>query len=334
MWINIFKDMLLLFSVENNYDSYISERVIFAGVFDHRLLSREEEKEIGRRIAKGRKIKRRNTRAINELAIHNYRLASKVANDYFFSVGGESSGIKYGDILRESIDGVHKAAEKYDYRKKNKFSTYACWWVRQRIQIFIKKFAFDNNQVIRLPVGQLAKKRKIDIVIRNYFSEYGSEPSLEEIAKILNFENKLNNGKGYTTKGLNRILEGFNNSRTISLDEIVRGDDECSYLGERSIVFEDKNVINPSEELRMREAKLFLDDLKKCLDNRERAILNFRYAENMTLEETSKKYNLTRERIRQIQVEAIKKLRSEIKRSNAVREMEGLFPIDYKSLMQ
>ncbi len=248
-----------------------------------RLLTAQEEIDIAKRIVAG------DEEAKQELITANLRLVISIAKRY------AGRGMPFLDLIQEGNMGLIKAVEKFDYTKGFKFSTYATWWIRQAITRAIA----DQARTIRIPVHMVETINKITRAQRQLVQELGRDPTAEEISERL---------EGALSPDRIREIQCIN-QEPVSLETPI-GEEDDSHLGD---FIEDKEVISPSEYTTKSLLKDELYDVLQDLTDREARVLELRYGlldnHPRTLEEVGKEFGVTRERIRQIEAKAIKKLR-------------------------
>ena len=266
-------------AAEYNLDDPV--RMYLKEIGQVKLLSAEEEIELAKRVSEGDK------KAKDKLTEANLRLVVSIAKKY------SGRGLHILDLIQEGNTGLIRAVDKFDYTKGNKFSTYATWWIRQAITRAIA----DQARTIRVPVHMVEVINKATRCNRKLVQELGREPTLEEIAAELNLP-------------IEKIIEANRTAAdTLSLDTPV-GDEEDTTIG--SFV-EDDNTLGPAEATSNTLLAEALSEILGTLTEREADVLRMRFGmydgRTHTLDEVGQIFGVTRERIRQIENKAIRKLR-------------------------
>ncbi|WP_040888327.1 RNA polymerase sigma factor RpoD/SigA [Verrucomicrobium sp. 3C] len=246
------------------------------------LLRREEEVELAHRIQKG------DAAARQKMIQANLRLVVKIAHDY------STSGLPLLDLISEGNIGLMKAVDRFDPSKGGKLSTYAAWWIKQSI----KRALANQSKTIRLPVHLVDKIARMRRVAIRLAEEFGREPTDDELANEM--------GIAASRVGELRTIA----IQPASLNASVGEEEGGTSLGE---LVKDENAIDPSSIMQSENLKKTVMELLPALDARERKILALRFGlegnEEMTLEEIGKRFHVTRERIRQLQNIALRKVR-------------------------
>lgn len=273
---------------------YVDDAVkAFLGTLgDSKMLNNAEELELGRLLKDGDQEQREY--AINQFFTSNLRLVISIAKKYL------NRGLELEDLIQEGSQGLLKAISKYDYNLKNKFSTYATWWIRQAITRAIA----DQARIIRIPVHMVETINKLIKFERKLVQELGRDPTIEELCE------EMGGAKaGLTPKKISYIKKI--NIDPVSLDKPIGHDEESQFVD----FVQDHDVMSPEEHS---ENELLLEQIdeifSKVLSEKEEEIIRMRfglppYKKAMTLEEIGNECNFTRERARQIESKAIRKLK-------------------------
>ena len=276
------------------YDGDTAIKLYLREIGQVKLLTPQEEIELAAKIKRGDKKAR-------ELMIKaNLRLVVKIARDY------EGIGLPLLDLISEGNIGLMKAVERFDPKKGGKLSTYGSWWIKQSI----KRALANQSKTIRLPVHLVDKISKMRRIGMRLQEELGREPTDEELADEM----------GLTAARVRQMRQAA--IRPASLDAPIGDDDSNNF----SDVVEDENATSPYGNLEDKTVTDMLQDMVKHLDTREATILRFRFGldggTEKTLEEVGVKFGVTRERVRQIQNLALRKLRKMIEKLESTQKKE------------
>ncbi|WP_438969663.1 RNA polymerase sigma factor RpoD [Methylophaga sp.] len=271
-------------TIKKHHDEIVAAQSKLAEISNDRGMSISEIKEIARQMsiseAKARRAKK-------EMVEANLRLVISIAKKY------TNRGLQFLDLIQEGNIGLMKAVDKFEYQRGYKFSTYATWWIRQAITRSIA----DQARTIRIPVHMIETINKLNRVARQMLQEMGREPTPDELAERVEMpEDKVR-----------KVLKI--SKEPISMETPI-GDDEDSHLGD---FVEDVNVISPSDSAIIEGLREATQGVLNGLTEREAKVLRMRFGIDMntdhTLEEVGKQFDVTRERIRQIEAKALRKLR-------------------------
>ena len=248
------------------------------------LLTKEQEVELSK------------AQDYDALVEHNLRLVVSIAKHY------QGKGMSFQDLIQEGNMGLMTAAKKYDADRGFRFSTYATYWIKQAIS----RAMINQSRNIRIPVHMIGEVNKVKAVIKKYEDEHMETPTNEQIAQIM----------GKKVEDIEKLAKLAWN--TVSLNSIV-GDEEDTELGD---FIEDENVLTPYQSAENSMLRESLNDILDTIDAREAQVIRMRFGldgEAMTLEEVGKELGVTKERIRQIEDKALKKLRNPM-RSATLKE--------------
>jgi RNA polymerase primary sigma factor len=270
--------------LKNNLDDILRAQKKLAEIERQSGLTIGEIKEVNRKMSIGEAKARR---AKKEMVEANLRLVISIAKKY------TNRGLQFLDLIQEGNIGLMKAVDKFEYRRGYKFSTYATWWIRQAITRSIA----DQARTIRIPVHMIETINKLNRISRQIVQEQGRDPTPEELAEKMEMpEDKIR-----------KVLKIA--KEPISMETPI-GDDEDSHLGD---FIEDSNVVTPVESATMEGLREATQAMLGSLTSRESKVLRMRFGIDMntdhTLEEVGKQFDVTRERIRQIEAKALRKLR-------------------------
>ncbi len=278
--------------IRTSYDGDTAIKLYLREIGLVKLLTPQEEIELAARIKKGDK------KAREHMIKANLRLVVKIAHDY------DGLGLPLLDLINEGNIGLMKAVERFDPAKGGKLSTYGSWWIKQSI----KRALANQSKTIRLPVHLVDKISKMRRVAMKLQELFGREPTDEELAEEM----------GMTASRVAQMRTAA--IRPASLDAPIGDDDDSNSFSE---VVQDENAHTPYEKLEDKTVSSMLQEMVKTLPPREATILIFRFGldggSERTLEEVGEKFGVTRERVRQIQNIALRKLRRKIEKLEAIR---------------
>ena len=269
-------------------------------------LALEEPELLKKRVKAIQKVFNDYEQAKRELSAGNLRLVVSIAKKY------RNRGLSFLDIIQEGNTGLMRAVDKYEYRRGYKFSTYATWWIRQAITRAIA----DHARTIRIPVHMIETMSKLRNISKRLVQELGREPTIEEIAEQA----------GMSVTEARRVLKI--SRHPISLDRPV-GESEDSYFGD---FIEDETAESPVESAGTEMLKDRIEEVLKTLTYREREIIKLRYGigdgYTYTLEEVGRIFKVTRERVRQVEAKAIRKLQHPVRARKLEGFLDGSTPVE------
>ena len=276
--------MVETFNLENTSDVVVtsSVKMYLKEIGRYKLLTKEEEIELAEKIKNG------NAAAKVTLINHNLRLVVSIAKRYI------GRGMSFSDLIQEGNLGLIKAVDRYDLSKGFKFSTYATWWIKQNIS----RAVMDQGRSIRIPVHVIELMSNIKKVERDFQQKYGREPKEEEVAAILNLDVK-------------KIKDAYASMKDATSLDIMVGDEEDTTIGS---FIEDESVALDFSAIEDEGRNEVIQQVLQTLNERERFIITHRFGLNggraMTLDEIGSTLKLSKERIRQLEEEALRKLRN------------------------
>ena len=276
-------------AIEAVITSFHNSQVRLADIYDEVRVDKETLTEWVRKIDSAR---RHIARAKDHIVKANLRLVIAIAKKYV------NRGLHFFDLVQEGNIGLIKAVDKFEYKKGYKFSTYATWWIRQAITRSIS----DQARTIRVPVHMIEQINKVTRVLRQYMQQYGREPSIQEIAKALGWPESR-------VKSVRNVAKD-----PVSLNAPI-GDEDDTILGE---LIEDKEFDSPQNITAFKILQKQVDSILSDLPQREQKVIRMRFGlddgYSHTLEEVGYVFKVTRERIRQIEAKAIRRLRATSKK--------------------
>ena len=276
--------MVETFNLENTSDIAVasSVKMYLKEIGRYKLLTKEEEIELAEKVKNG------NAAAKVTLINHNLRLVVSIAKHYM------GRGMSFSDLIQEGNLGLIKAVDRYDLSKGFKFSTYATWWIKQNIS----RAVMDQGRSIRIPVHVIELMSNIKKVEREFQQKYGREPKEEEVAAILNLDVK-------------KIKDAYASMKDATSLDIMVGDEEDTTVGS---FIEDESVALDFSAIEDEGRNEAIQQVLQTLNERERLIITHRFGLDggraMTLDEIGSILNLSKERIRQLEAGALKKLRN------------------------
>ena len=276
-------------AIEAVITSFHKAQVRMADIYDEVRIDKETLVEWVRKIDSSR---RKIAQAKDHIVKANLRLVIAIAKKYV------NRGLHFFDLVQEGNIGLIKAVDKFEYKKGYKFSTYATWWIRQAITRSIS----DQARTIRVPVHMIEQINKVQRVLRQYMQQHGREPSIQEIAKALSWPESR-------VKSVRNVAKD-----PVSLNAPI-GDEEDTILGE---LIEDKEFESPQNITTFKILRKQIDSILDSLPDREQKVIRMRFGlvdgYSHTLEEVGYVFKVTRERIRQIEAKAIRRLRAQSKK--------------------
>lgn len=276
-------------AIEAVITSFHKAQIRMADIYDEVRVDKETLVEWVRKIDSSR---RKIAQAKDHIVKANLRLVIAIAKKYV------NRGLHFFDLVQEGNIGLIKAVDKFEYKKGYKFSTYATWWIRQAITRSIS----DQARTIRVPVHMIEQINKVQRVLRQYMQQHGREPSIQEIAKALSWPESR-------VKSVRNVAKD-----PVSLNAPI-GDEEDTILGE---LIEDKEFESPQNITTFKILRKQIDSILDSLPDREQKVIRMRFGlvdgYSHTLEEVGYVFKVTRERIRQIEAKAIRRLRAQSKK--------------------